>query len=136
MIIIHHNATTNYQVAIDTWLVSAGNNTSAHYEITDNQIIGVVPEYNIAYHAGNWNVNTRSIGLEHVNATVGPPDAMYTVSQTTLKNSAKLCADICRNYNIPIDRDHIKGHNEVSDTGTFCPGTINMDNYVQLVKNY
>ena len=51
-IVIHHNATTNKDNALNTWLVSTGIGTSAHYEITDTEIIGAVGENYVAYHAG------------------------------------------------------------------------------------
>ena len=52
-IVIHHNATTNKNVAINTWLASGAAQTSAHYEISDNEIIGTVGENVTAWHAGN-----------------------------------------------------------------------------------
>lgn len=137
-IVIHHNATTNKDVAMNTWNISSGNWTSAHYEITPNEIIGCVGENYCAYHAGGTggtdvpkiaNINQRSIGLEHVNST-GAPD--WAVAKETLENSARLIVDICKRYGIPIDRGHILGHNEI--TATACPGGINMDKLVARAK--
>lgn len=139
-IVIHHNATTSKDVALDTWLVSAGNYTSAHYEITDTEIIGAVGENYIAYHAGGTggadvpkmsNPNGRSIGLEHVNSS-GAPD--WTVSDATLRNSARLIADIAKRYNLPINRNTIKKHSEV--TSTACPGGLDIDKLVGYAQQY
>ncbi|MDR1567691.1 MAG: N-acetylmuramoyl-L-alanine amidase [Streptococcaceae bacterium] len=129
MIIIHHNATTNKDVAMNTWLASGSAGTSAHYELTPSEIIGCVGENYVAYHAGNWDVNTRSVGLEHVNSS-GAPN--WSVAPETLENSARLIVDICRRYGIPIDRAHIKGHNEISATA--CPGGINVDVLVKRAQ--
>lgn len=40
-------------------------NTSAHYGIEDDKIHQYVDLLNTAYHAGNWEVNQTSIGIEH-----------------------------------------------------------------------
>ncbi|ADG41492.1 BlyA [Leuconostoc kimchii IMSNU 11154] len=137
-IVVHHNATTNKDVALNTWLVSAGNWTSAHYEITDNEIIGAVGENYVAYHAGGTggadvpkmsDPNGRSIGLEHVNSTGAPS---WGVSDATLRNSARLIADICKRYNLPINRNTIKLHREV--TSTACPGGLDIDKLIRYAQ--
>ncbi len=137
-IVVHHNATTNKDVALNTWLVSAGNWTSAHYEITDNEIIGAVGENYVAYHAGGTggadvpkmsDPNGRSIGLEHVNSTGAPS---WGVSDATLRNSARLIADICKRYNLPINRNTIKLHREV--TSTACPGGLDIGKLIRYAQ--
>lgn len=130
-IIIHHNATTNDAVARSTWYVSSGHGTSAHYQVTPNKIWGCVGEESVAYHAGNYPMNQRSIGIEHLNNTGAPT---WTIAEETYQNSAKLIADIATRYNIPIDRAHILKHGEVSQTA--CPGGINIDRLVSLAKQY
>lgn len=127
-VVIHHNSTTSQQVARDTWL-KGGKMTSAHYEITPTQIIGCVDETRSAWHAGNKLMNQRSIGLEHVNSAGAPG---WPVAEETLKLSAKLCADICARYGIPIDADHIVPHKSIVPTD--CPGGINMSHYIDLVR--
>lgn len=137
-IVAHHNATTSKIVALNTWTITAGNYTSAHYEITDDEIIGAIGENYVAYHAGGTggadvprmdDPNGRSIGLEHVNSS-GAPD--WEVSDATLRNSAKLIADICKRYNLPIDRSTIKLHREI--TSTACPGGLDIDKLVRYAK--
>lgn len=128
-VVIHHNSGTNYQGALNTWLKGGRANTSAHYEITPTQIIGAVDETRSAWHAGNKAMNQRSIGLEHVNSTLGPN---WEVAEATLKNSARLCADICKRYGIPIDSAHIVPHNSI--VATDCPGGISMSHYIELVR--
>ncbi|GFH39859.1 peptidoglycan recognition protein family protein [Lactococcus insecticola] len=128
-IVIHHNATTNKDVAMNTWLKGGAANTSAHYEIADGEIIGCVGENFTAWHAGNWDMNLRSIGLEHKNSTMAPS---WQVSEATMNASAKLIADICKRYAIPIDRTHIIKHSEVYATA--CPGGLNIDELVKRAK--
>lgn len=139
-IILHHNATTNKDVAMNTWLQGGAAGTSAHYEITPTEIIGCVGEQYAAWHAGGTgpadppriaNPNYRSIGIENLNST-GAPN--WSLDPRTIKNCARLVADICKRHNIPCDRQHVLGHNEV--TATACPGGMNVDEVVQLAKQY
>ena len=62
-IIIHHNAGTSDEGARRTWYVSTGIGTSAHYQVTPDKIWGCVGENYVAYHAGNYQMNQRSIGI-------------------------------------------------------------------------
>lgn len=139
-IILHHNATTNKDVAMNTWLVDGQAGTSAHYEITPTEIIGCVGEQYAAWHAGGTgpadppriaNPNYRSIGLENLNST-GAPN--WLVDPRTITNCARLVADICKRYGIPCDRQHVLGHNEV--TATACPGGMNVDEVVRQAKQF
>jgi hypothetical protein len=43
-----------------------------------------------------------------------------------------LVADICRRYNIPLDREHIRLHNEYR--ATQCPGSLDVDRIIELAK--
>lgn len=130
-IVIHHNASLNDAVARSTWYVSTGHGTSAHYQVTPDKIWGCVGENYVAYHAGNYPVNQRSIGIEHLNNTGAPT---WTIAEETYRNSAKLIRDICERYGIPIDRQHILKHSEVSLLGTACPGGIDIDRLVAMAK--
>lgn len=138
-IVIHHNASTNKNVAMNTWVQGGPANTSAHYEVTPTEIIGCVGEQYAAWHCGGTggsdipkmaNPNQRSIGIENLNSTGAPK---WEIDPRTMKNLAKLVADICKRYNIPLDRKHVLGHNEV--TATACPGGINVDAVVHMAKN-
>jgi N-acetyl-anhydromuramyl-L-alanine amidase AmpD len=86
---------------------------SAHFVMrsSDGAATQMVREQDVAWHAGNWDYNTRSIGIEHEGFVDNPSwftDAMY-------RASAQVTASIVRKYSIPIDRQHIIGHNEVPD---------------------
>ena len=139
-IILHHNATTNKDVAMNTWVAGGAAGTSAHYEITPTEIIGCVGEQYAAWHAGGTgpadppriaNPNYRSIGIENLNST-GAPN--WSLDPRTITNCARLVADICKRYNIPCDRQHVLGHNEV--TATACPGGMNVDEVVRQAKQF
>ena len=75
-------------------------------------------ERNVAWHAGNWDYNTRSIGIEHEGWIDDPTwftDPLY-------EQSALLTAAICDRYRIPKDREHIIGHVEVPGSDHTDPG--------------
>jgi N-acetylmuramoyl-L-alanine amidase len=104
----------------------------AHYvtRSADGYLVQMVREHDIAWHAGNWDYNTRSIGIEHEGWVDDPSwftDAMYEAS-------AALTADICSRYVIPVDRDHVIGHSEVPGTDHTDPGPYwDWDKYMSLV---
>ena len=129
LIVIHHNATTNKDIAMNTWLAGGPANSSAHYEITDNEIIGCVGENFVAWHSGEWTSNNRSIGLEHLNST-GAPE--WGVSEATLRQSAKLIADICKRYGLPINSNTIQPHRNFVPTA--CPGGIDVDKLIRYAQ--
>jgi hypothetical protein len=86
---------------------------SAHFVMrsSDGAAAQTVREQDVAWHAGNWDYNTKSIGIEHEGFVDNPSwftDAVY-------RASAQLTASIVRRFSIPIDRQHIIGHNEVPD---------------------
>ena len=95
-----------------SWLQNEHAHASAHYIVGRNgRIVQIVRQADIAWHAGNWSVNTQSIGIEHAGVTNSP--AGFTLAQ--YRASARLVAWIARSSGIPIDRRHIIGHDEVPD---------------------
>ncbi|MER5215522.1 N-acetylmuramoyl-L-alanine amidase [Streptomyces sp. NPDC002838] len=106
---------------------------SAHYLVrsADGHVAQCVREADVAWHAGNWDHNTRGIGIEHEGWVDQPAyftDALY-------ERSATLTAAICTKYGIPKDRAHIIGHHEVPGTDHTDPGP-NWDwaRYIRLVN--
>jgi N-acetyl-anhydromuramyl-L-alanine amidase AmpD len=130
--IIIHTTQGSFSSALN-WFQNASAGVSAHYTIrsSDGQIAQSVSEKNIAYHAGNWTYNTQSVGIEHegyVSNGSWYTDAMY-------RSSAALTRSIAQRYNIPMDRSHIIGHNEVPGATHTDPGRYwNWTYYMQLVK--
>lgn len=99
---------------------------SAHYAISDKTIVQYVTEDEVAWHAGDWNMNCRSIGIEH--------DATTTknASEETYKTSAQLVAEISKRHSIPLDRTHVIKHSEVSPTQ--CCGTLDINKIITMAK--
>lgn len=105
--------------------------SSAHYGIgLDGVIHRYVDENKTAYHAGNYSINQQSIGIEHEDNKKPYEERTDTLYNT----SAKLIADACQFYDIPIDRKHVLKHNEVSKRPTECPATLDIDRLVRLAQ--
>lgn len=116
---------------------------SAHYDVHhDGSIYQSVPDHDIAWHAGNWAINERSIGIEQAGFT-----ARNDVTDTQYRSFAKLVAWLCARHGIPVDRHHIIGHSEVPDPfhhGEFGgadhhtdPGRYwNWTHFMNLVRQY
>ncbi|MFE2585571.1 N-acetylmuramoyl-L-alanine amidase [Streptomyces sp. NPDC059378] len=106
---------------------------SAHYVVrsADGHVAQCVRERDVAWHAGNWDYNTRSIGIEHE----GWVDQPSYFTNTLYEASARLTAAVCTKYGIPKDRAHIIGHYEVPGSDHSDPGP-NWDwvRYIRLVN--
>lgn len=102
------------------------NGTSAHYAIEDENVHQYVAENKVAYHAGNYAFNQRSIGIEH-SATPDRP-----ASPTTYLTSGLLVSQIAKRHNIPLDREHIMKHGQVVPTQ--CCGTVDIDKIIAIAK--
>ncbi|MEU3526299.1 N-acetylmuramoyl-L-alanine amidase [Streptomyces sp. NPDC038707] len=106
---------------------------SAHYVVrsADGHVAQCVREADIAWHAGNWSYNTRSVGIEHEGWVDRPEyftDALY-------QQSARLTAAICAKYGIPRDREHIIGHYQVPGTDHTDPGPAwDWVRYIRMVN--
>ncbi|UUU19542.1 N-acetylmuramoyl-L-alanine amidase [Streptomyces sp. DSM 40750] len=95
---------------------------SWHYSLrsTDGHIAQHVKNKDVGWHAGNWYVNAKSIGLEH-EGFLASPDAWYT--EAMYRTSARLVKYLAEKYRIPLDRRHILGHDTVpGPTTATIPG--------------
>ncbi|GGU99333.1 N-acetylmuramoyl-L-alanine amidase [Streptomyces spectabilis] len=109
-----------------------GHGAATHYVIRkDGHVAQMIRELDVAYHAGDREMNERSVGIEHegfVDKKASFTDAMYA-------SSARLTAGICERYDIPVDREHIIGHVEVDGTDHTDPGPHwDWDRYLRLVR--
>ncbi|MFW6693200.1 N-acetylmuramoyl-L-alanine amidase [Streptomyces sp. MAR4 CNX-425] len=89
---------------------------SWHYTLrsSDGHVAQHVRTRDVAWHAGNWQVNAQSIGLEH-EARLTDPDAWFT--EAMYRSSARLVRYLAREYDVPLDRHHIIGHDNVPAPG-------------------
>ncbi|OUD04762.1 N-acetylmuramoyl-L-alanine amidase [Streptomyces swartbergensis] len=132
--VVIHVAQTTYSGTLSVFR-NPRNKVSAHYVVrsSDGHVAQCVREADIAWHAGNWDYNTRSIGIEHEGWVDQPKyftDAMY-------QRSARLTAAICARYDIPRNRAHIIGHHEVPGSDHTDPGRHwDWKRYMRLVDKY
>lgn len=101
---------------------------SAHYGVSGDRVWQWVKEEDVAYQAGNWTMNKRSIGIEH-DATLE-----HNLSEQDYQLTGQLVAEACKRHNIPLDREHIIGHKQIKPTQ--CPGTIDIDKIISIAQTY
>ncbi|MCS0636740.1 N-acetylmuramoyl-L-alanine amidase [Streptomyces sp. LP05-1] len=118
--IVIHDTEATWETTLK--LVQDPTYVSWHYSLrsSDGHIAQHVPVKDVAWHAGNWYVNATSIGLEH-EAFLIAPDAWYT--EAMYRASARLVRHLAHRYRVPLDRQHILGHDNVpGPTPAAVPG--------------
>ena len=110
--IIIHDTEGSYNSAI-SWFQDPRSYVSANYVIRskDGAVTQMVKNKDVAWHAGNWYMNMHSIGIEH-EGFASEGSSWYT--EAMYRSSAKLVRYLANKYNIPLDRDHIIGHEQYS----------------------
>ncbi|WP_327104502.1 N-acetylmuramoyl-L-alanine amidase [Nonomuraea glycinis] len=85
---------------------------SWHYTLRsrDGHLAQHVLTKDVAWHAGNWYVNTKAIGLEH-EGFLAAGGTWYT--EAMYRTSAKLVRYLADRFGVPLDRAHIIGHDNV-----------------------
>ncbi|TFE58555.1 N-acetylmuramoyl-L-alanine amidase [Streptomyces sp. ICN441] len=129
--VVIHVVQGSYRTALKVFK-DPGHGAATHYVVGgDGRVAQMIRELDVAFHAGNRDVNERSIGIEHEGFVDRPEDftdAMYA-------SSARLTAGICARYGIPVDREHIIGHVEVPGTDHTDPGPHwDWDRYIPMVR--
>ena len=118
-VVLHHNGgTLTTEGCYNVWLTREA---SAHYQVEANGTIGqIVYDNDTAWHAGDWNANTHSIGIEHADISTSP----WRISDATLDNGAHLVAAICKYYKLgrPSYGRNVFYHSDYSPTE--CPASI------------
>lgn len=111
---------------------SPGRQASSTYIIKlDGQIVLMLEEYYTPYTNGNYASNQQSITIEHVD------NGNYNGPRTPqlYEASARLVADICKYYDLPINRTTIRKHSEVTLSSTACPDSLDVDRIVRDAAN-
>ncbi|MBB2911453.1 N-acetyl-anhydromuramyl-L-alanine amidase AmpD [Streptosporangium becharense] len=108
--IVIHDGETTYDVM--TRLAKNPSYLSWHFTLrsSDGHIAQHLRARDIGWHAGNWYVNSRSIGLEH-EGYLAKGGAWFT--EAMYRSSARLVRHLAAEYDIPLDRSHILGHDNV-----------------------
>ncbi|GLW47090.1 amidase [Streptomyces sp. NBRC 14336] len=130
--VIIHVTQTRYSQTLNVFR-NPRKKVSAHYVVRsgDGHVAQCVREADVAWHAGDWEHNTRSIGIEHE----GWVDEPGYFTGALYRRSAALTAAICARHGIPTDRRHIIGHHEVPGTDHTDPGPHwDWERYMTLVE--
>lgn len=94
------------------WFRNPRARAAANYVVGRNgEIAHMVPDDEVAWHAGNGWVNAHSIGIEHE----GYSRIDGVVTDAEYRASAQLVAALLRRYHLPADRGHVIGHSQVPD---------------------
>ncbi|WP_436757400.1 N-acetylmuramoyl-L-alanine amidase [Streptosporangium sp. V21-05] len=122
--IVIHDGETSYDAM--TRLVKNPAYLSWHFTIrsADGHIAQHLRARDIGWHAGNWYVNSRSIGLEH-EGYLARGGAWFT--EAMYLASARLVRHLAAKYDVPLDRAHILGHDNVPGTTPETVGGMHDD---------
>jgi N-acetyl-anhydromuramyl-L-alanine amidase AmpD len=116
--IVIHTAQGSYS-GTSNWFQNCAAQASAHYVIrsSDGEITQMVLEADPAWHAGHWETNARSVGIE-LEGFVEQPETWYTYEM--YESLAALVGDIADRQGVPLTETHIFGHSDVP--GCSYPG--------------
>ncbi len=101
----------------------AGNDrkASAHYFVDTGEVVRSVREEDTAWHAGNFTMNSRSIGVELCSKK--DETGAYFIPPETLHRGAQLVKTLMQTYGVPVER--VIRHYDV--TGKICPAPMVTD---------
>lgn len=118
MIVLHHTGGADIDASaeeIDQWHKNNGwAGIGYHYVIRkDGTIEKGRPHWTIGAHAYGENWHTIGIHLSGDFSEAEPTDAQ-------IESTAMLLANLCMDYGLPMDGEHIVGHRDLMSTD--CPG--------------
>ncbi|MET7437044.1 N-acetylmuramoyl-L-alanine amidase [Streptomyces sp. NPDC005496] len=108
--IVIHDTESSYESAISTFQKPGGG--AAHYVMrsSDGAVTQMMATKDIAFHAGNYSANMHSIGIEH-EGYAAHGGSWYTEAQ--YEATADLVKYLAGRFDIPLDRQHVIGHDNV-----------------------
>lgn len=108
--IVIHTAEGTFASALAT-LSAPGAVASAHYLMdTDGSTTQLMPVEDIAYAVGNYHYNLHSVSIEHAGFTA---QGAQWYTDATYRQTAELVKYLAEQYDVPLDRQHILGHDNV-----------------------
>ncbi|MFY0405744.1 N-acetylmuramoyl-L-alanine amidase [Solicola sp. PLA-1-18] len=112
--IVVHDTESDYDGTIAT-ISDPRSNVSWNYTVrsSDGHVVQHLDPKDVGYQAGNWWINTHSIGIEHE----GKAGTSGWFTEAQYRASARLVRYLTAKYDVPRDRAHVIGHDQV-------PGTV------------
>jgi N-acetyl-anhydromuramyl-L-alanine amidase AmpD len=108
--IVIHNTEASWDTTLK--LVTDPDYLAWNYSLrsSDGHIAQHLQTKDVGWHAGNWYVNSHSIGLEHEGfAATGA----QWFSEPMYRSSARLVRYLAKKYDIPLDMQHVFGHDQI-----------------------
>jgi N-acetyl-anhydromuramyl-L-alanine amidase AmpD len=123
--IVIHDTEVDYNTTLAIF-TNSRSAAAAHYVVrsSDGHTTQMVPTRHIGWHAGNWYVNAHSIGVEHEGVAIQGA-AWY--NEQMYHASARLVRYLAKRFNIPLDRNHIVGHDNIPGTSNTNQGGMHWD---------
>lgn len=154
-VVLHITEGTTAEGALATFVNSvAPNRTSAHFVIArDGTVYQHLSIGDTGFHASQ--ANHYSIGIEHVALSAKGAAELNTIyadriaaghqskwvempaTEAQYKASAELCAWLCPQMKVPVDRAHIRTHNEASPRDGHvlcCTGALDPERVVRMAN--
>lgn len=131
-IVVHNTANTASAHNEVKWLNNIVNNssTSFHFAVDDKEVYQAISTENAAYHAGNYDINLKSIGIEIAKSKLIDEQT----KNTAIKNAVLLIKLLTNYYN--IKESDIITHKDAS--GKNCPHDIlerfGLQNFYQMIN--
>ncbi|MGG8408780.1 N-acetylmuramoyl-L-alanine amidase, partial [Streptomyces sp. 12297] len=109
--IVIHDIEGSYQAGVSTFQDPASG-VSAHYVMKSDgsQTTQMVADKDIAFHAGNYWVNMHSVGIEHEGFAAR---GATWFTPATYQATAELVRYLAQRFEVPLDRQHVIGHENV-----------------------
>lgn len=109
--IVIHDIEGSYQAGISTFQ-NPSSGVSAHYVMKSDgsETTQMVPNKDIAFHAGNYWANMHAIGIEQEGFAAR---GATWFTPATYRATAQLVRYLAKKFDVPLDRQHIIGHDNV-----------------------
>lgn len=122
--IVIHDTEGSFESAIN-WFQDQSY-ASANYVIrsSDGKTVEMVNPEDAAWQAGNWYFNAHSLGIEHEGYAA---EGATWYSEQMYQSSAELVTYLAERYDVPLDREHIFGHDNVPGLTPDAQTTMHWD---------
>jgi N-acetyl-anhydromuramyl-L-alanine amidase AmpD len=123
--IVIHDTEVDYNTTLAIF-TNSRSAAAAHYVVrsSDGHTTQMIPTRHIGWHAGNWYVNAHSIGVEHEGVAIQGA-AWY--NEQMYHASARLVRYLAKRFNVPLDRNHVVGHDNIPGTSNTNQGGMHWD---------
>ncbi|GAB3104613.1 N-acetylmuramoyl-L-alanine amidase [Isoptericola nanjingensis] len=107
--IVIHDTETAYEPSVR--LVTDPTYLAWNYTLrsSDGHVANHLEPSDVGWHAGNWYMNMHSIGLEHE----GWAGTSGWFTEAMYQSSAELVRYLGEKYDVPLDRAHVIGHDQI-----------------------